>query len=153
MICNFQVFQDSRVQCFLDENYPTSSFSDWPEEPVPPAMLVLMMHDNAKLRDWAVKQVSRSTTVPISQNDASSLPYGKALEIILLPFTSGPQSPSETSSVRLVTEPATLWSSFHAVLRLLHPTHLTFFTSKGVDARHVVNGHLHDHGLGSFRSL
>ncbi|KAE9391988.1 hypothetical protein BT96DRAFT_1000768 [Gymnopus androsaceus JB14] len=51
-----------------------STFSNWPEEPVPPAMLVLMTHDNAKLREWAMKQASRSTTVPISQNDASSLP-------------------------------------------------------------------------------
>lgn len=153
MICNFQVFRDSRVQSLLSENHPTRIFSDWPNEAVPPAMLVLMMHENPHLRDWAMKQVSRSTSVSITRSDASLLQYGRALEMILLPFASGPEARSEATSIHLVTESATLWSSFHSVVRLLHPVHLTFFTSKGVDVRHVITGHLHDHGLGSFGSL
>ncbi|KAJ3847326.1 SEN1 N terminal-domain-containing protein [Lentinula lateritia] len=146
MICNFQVFQDSRIQTFLEQHPPSRSPSDLPAEPIPPAMLVLMMHENATLRDWSVKQASRCTNIPISQDDAPPLLYDKALEIIMLPFISTPQARSNSTSIRLVTETVTLWSSFHSVLRLLHPKHLTFFSSKGVDVRHVVTGHLHDHG-------
>ncbi|KIK69521.1 hypothetical protein GYMLUDRAFT_33895 [Collybiopsis luxurians FD-317 M1] len=142
MICNFDVFQDPRVQSFFNENIPAQSLHEWPDESVPPAVLVLMMHENPALREWAVKQVSRCTTIPIPESDTAVLPYNKALEIILLPFT---QSSSDANSARLIADPLILWSSFHSVLRLLHPIHLTF-SSKGVDARHVVTGHLHDRG-------
>ncbi|KAJ3910558.1 SEN1 N terminal-domain-containing protein [Lentinula edodes] len=146
MICNFQIFQDSRIQTFLEQHSPSRSPSDWPAEPIPPAMLVLMMHENATLRDWSVKQASRCTNIPISQDDAPPILYDQALEIIMLPFISTAQARSDSISIRLVTETVTLWSSFHSVLRLLHPKHLKFFSSKGVDVRHVVTGHLHDHG-------
>ncbi|KAJ4482134.1 SEN1 N terminal-domain-containing protein [Lentinula aciculospora] len=146
MICNFQVFQDSRIQFFLEQNAPFLNTSDWPADPIPPAMLVLMMHDNATLREWALKQVSRCTTIPISQDHALSLPYDKALEMISSPFTSTTPMTPDTSLVRLITEPMTLWSSFYSVLRVLHPKHLTSPSSKGIDIRHVVTGHLHGHG-------
>lgn len=153
MICNFQIFQDSRIQTFLEQHPPSRSPSDWPAEPIPPAMLVLMMHENATLRDWSVKQASRCTNIPISQDDAAPLLYDQALEIIMLPFISTAQARSDSISIRLITETVTLWSSFHSVLRLLHPKQLTFFSSKGVDVRHVVTGHLHDHGPGQRLSL
>ncbi|KAF9077696.1 SEN1 N terminal-domain-containing protein [Rhodocollybia butyracea] len=146
MLCNFHTFRDPRIQEYLEQNPPTLAFSDWPTDPPPPALLVLMMHRNSALRSWSVQQVSSCTTVPISQNDASSLPYDKTLEIILQPFSSTPESPAQPNSISLVTDPVALWSSFHSVLRLLHPKHITYLSSKGVDVRHVVIGHLHDHG-------
>ncbi|KAF5385735.1 hypothetical protein D9757_005459 [Collybiopsis confluens] len=143
MICNFFVFRSPRIQAFFDECLMTQSLYEWPQEPVAPSLLVLMMHENPALRDWAGKQASRCASLPISQNDASSLQYSEALEIILLPFA---KAHSDASPVRLVTDLTTLWSSFQSILRIVHPNHLSFLSSKGLDVRHVVAGHLHDHG-------
>ncbi|KAJ3747263.1 AAA domain-containing protein [Lentinula detonsa] len=145
MICNFQVFQDPRIQSFLEQTSLPRTPSDWLAESIPPAMLVLLMHANATLREWALNQASRCTVVPISEDDASSFPYNQALELIILSITSSTQVHPDTP-ICLVADAVTLWSSFHSVLRLLRPTHLTYSSSKGVDIRHVVTGHLHNDG-------
>ncbi|KAJ3716910.1 SEN1 N terminal-domain-containing protein [Lentinula raphanica] len=145
MICNFQVFQDARIQAFLAQTPLPRLPSDWPMNYIPPAMLVLMMHGNVTLREWAVKLASRCTVVPISQDDASSLPYNQALEVILSLFTS-PKVQLATP-ISLVSDAVTLWKSFYMVLRLLHPTHIMYRSSRRVDIRHMVTGHLHDHGV------
>ncbi|KAJ3978925.1 SEN1 N terminal-domain-containing protein, partial [Lentinula detonsa] len=143
MICNFKVFQNPRIQSFLEQTSLPRTPSNWPAASIPPAMLVLLMHANATLREWALNQVLRCTVVPISHDDASFLPYNQALELIMLSFSAQvrPETP-----IRLVADVETLWSSFHSVLRLLRPTHLTYSSSEGVDIRHVVTGHLHNDG-------
>ncbi|KAF9049605.1 hypothetical protein BDZ89DRAFT_1057486 [Hymenopellis radicata] len=150
MLANFGVFQDERILSIIDK-YPPSVPVHWPLDILPAGMLLLLLHRNPLVREWATKQAAKCTIVPIP-NEAFNGPYSEVLKVIAFiyspPSTTTIPSMANLSHLRafFVTEPILLWSSFLPLLKLIPPESLVSGTFQHVDIRRVLVAHLHDTG-------
>jgi len=148
-VCNFAIFQDARIQEIINKFPPEDCLPSWPSDPMPPAMMVLLLHQNPKVRSWASKQSGKCTVVPMPKGEFVR-GYQIAVDIVVRGFTRSSgnavnMTGNGTGSIPLSEDPVVLWTGLREFIHLIHPQHLTFVTS-GSDLRHVVTGHLHDSG-------
>ncbi len=152
MLANFGVFQDARILSIVDK-YPPSVPLRWPLDILPAGILLLLLHRNPLVRDWATKQTAKCTIVPIP-NEAFNGPYSEVLKVIAFiyspPSTTTIPSMANLTHLRafFVAEPISLWSSFLPLLKLIPPESLVSGTFQHVDIRRVLVAHLHDTGPG-----
>ncbi|KAF5369282.1 hypothetical protein D9758_002689 [Tetrapyrgos nigripes] len=144
MICNFIVFRDARIQAIINQSPPKDCLPSWPPDPVPPALMALLFHQDAAVRSWASKQAAKCTIVPMLKDDLLRA-YQASIDIVIRAFTPNSMAAMNVQTIPFTKDPALLWGSLYEFIRLLHPQHLTFVTS-GSDLRHVITGHLHDSG-------
>jgi senataxin len=162
MVCNLQILQDSRILSIIRAHSPSDLLPGWPVDPPPAGMLILLVDENPRVRQWAKNQASKCKIVPIPKEKFVG-PYAVALEAIAHAVSAGTDlSSSATLAVptnntaiatsnafrifSYTTDPADLWSGFCAFLRLIPPKLLTSSTNHNVDLRRLVTGHLHDTG-------
>jgi senataxin len=151
-VSNWNVFCDSRVTSYLQSHVPPSPVPGWPENPLPPGLLVLLIADDAKLRIWAKDYASRSKLIP---KDLLSKSYIEALELVVsaLDISSRPFSeedaildqamPSPLKHIQLA-ETSDLWSGIYTIMRLLPPEWLNSNLGNPLKLRRVTLSHLQD---------
>lgn len=152
LVSNWNVFCDSRVTSYLQTHIPPSPVFGWPENPLPPGMLVLLIADDAKLRIWAKNYASRSKLIP---KDLLSKSYIEALELVIsaLETSSRPLSeqdvipdqamPPPLKHIRLA-QTSDLWSGIYTIMRLLPPEWLNSNLGNPPKLRRITLSHLQD---------
>jgi senataxin len=144
---------------FLRQYQHSDPFDNWPLDPPPAGLLVLMMDESPLVRTWAKAQCSKSQTIPIPI-DKFSRQYRISLDAIIRALTSNNPNHHQASSVETIgsnsapsfgsypfaPNPGDLWSAFASVLRFIPPDLFTFNGRQLIDIRHTVTGHLHDVG-------
>lgn len=157
MVCNLEIMQDSRILSLIRDYPPSDLLPGWPIDPPPVGMLMLLVDENPKVRQWAKNQISRCKIVPIPKEKFVG-PYQVAMDAIACAVSAGTQIVSVDSTNTVIagggtfhsfsyaTDPTDLWSGFCALLRLIPPELLNSSTLRNVDLRRLVTGHLHDTG-------
>ncbi|KAJ6508793.1 SEN1 N terminal-domain-containing protein [Mycena sanguinolenta] len=133
IVSNLTILQDPRILSIIHSE-PLTAPHNWPSDPVPPGLLVLLLDEGSGVREWAEKQVSRSKVKPIAKD--KFLPsHVTALDAVLKALDQ-----SETP-FSFAKDPRVLWSGFRTVLNLVPVEDLR----TGAIYR-AVKGHLHDTG-------
>jgi senataxin len=160
IVSNLSILEDAKILSFIRRRPPFDPFPDWPPDPPPVGLLILMMDENPEVRAWAKTQCSKSQIVPIPL-DKFNKPYKASVEAIanalisagpeprqMPPFTSGVANLNAAASniFSFPSNPGDLWSAFGSVLRFIPPEVLTSSRNYHVDIRRIVAGHLHDVG-------
>jgi len=151
MVCNWTIFSNPKVLSAIYSSSLTDPLPGWPTDPLPPGMFVLLMSDRSSVRQWAVNQALKCTTVPMS-NDLFVGSYLQAIEAVVHALTLSEPShlPDPTlkkpSPFSVARDPSHLWSGFSTILRHIPVVALTSDTRHHVDLRRIVTGHLHDTG-------
>ena len=143
MVTNWHIFTDRVVMEFLQENPPTSVTDGWPQ-PLGPGMLVLLISDNANLRQWAQGHVSRSQI--IGPNDFTRS-HNMALRLVLWTL-KGSQGEAPVQVLPPMATKSQLWSGVYDILRLVPPD--WFQTDIGLEMKRVILSRLNTPEAGSF---
>jgi senataxin len=167
LVSNLSILQDYRILSFIHRHPPLDPFPDWPPDPPPAGLLILMMDGKPEVRMWAKTQCSTSQIVPIPLNKFNK-PYKASVETIANALVSADPEPGQRLSLTSPTpgpanrnvaalnlssfasNPSDLWSAFSSVLRFIPPELLTPGRNYHVDIRRIVIGHLHDVGPRQF---
>ncbi|KAG6830019.1 hypothetical protein H0H92_002547 [Tricholoma furcatifolium] len=143
MVSNWAVFSDSRIQSLITTQPPPETLPQWPKDPLPPGMLLLLIHDKVEVRRWAEAQASQSTVVPIDEISFAGV-YLQAIEVIGRHLTDS--SLNAGLSFPFVADPSDLWSGFKKILRYI-PVNVLVSPSRSYSGfRGIVAKHLHDTG-------
>lgn len=152
IVSNWTTFSDPRIQLVIKNYAPTMALPDWPTDPLPPGMLLLLMHSNAKVRQWAEMHASKCSVVPI-HDDQFLGTYLNSLGAIASSFSMlNNSTASIPNTFNITSVDGDFWNGFASVLRLLPTTRLTLSPTNQVDLRRLVAAHLHDTGSRSFFS-
>lgn len=146
MVYNWTIFKDATIQAIIKDRPPSGLLQDWPKDPLPPGMLVLLMHDKAQVRRWAEAHASQCTVVPMSSDDYTGV-YLDAVETIGRHLTD--QSLNADLSSTFATNPSDLWSGFRITLRHIPLDALSSPSRQYSDFRGIVTRHLYDTGARS----
>jgi senataxin len=148
MVCNWTIFSDPGILSVINSSLSTTSLPGWPRDPLPSGMFVLLLSDNLSVRQWAVNQALKCTTVPMS-NDLFVGSYLQAIEVVGRAMTLSETTRSADPSLchfSLARDPCDLWSGFSVVLRHIPVDALASDAQQPVSFRRIVTGHLHDTG-------
>ncbi|KAG6820177.1 hypothetical protein H0H93_004308 [Arthromyces matolae] len=143
MVSNWTVFRDSRIQTIFKNRPPPGVLETWPRDPLPPGMLILLMDEKVEVRRWAESHASRTTVVPISNDDFTGV-YLDVIEVIGRHLTD--QSLDANQSFSFTTNLLDLWSGFRLVLRQIPIDILCSPPRPYCDFRGIVARHLYDTG-------
>ena len=143
MLSNWTIFKDPLVFSTLHAVPPAPHFVEWPKDPLPPGMLILLMDANPDVRRWAEAHATKSTVVPISV-DYFIGPYPEAVEIISRQLTDA--SLNAALPFSFSTNDVDLWSGFRAVLRQIPIDILGSKSRQSFDLRGIISRHLFDTG-------
>ncbi|OAX44312.1 hypothetical protein K503DRAFT_861544 [Rhizopogon vinicolor AM-OR11-026] len=145
MVSNMSVFRDPRVLSLIRTCPP---ISDWPPDPPPPGLFVLVVDESPDVRQWAKGQIVKSTQVPMLEHQFVA-GHELALQVVISALTSsreGTATLTDSSSLySLSSDPTEVWSGFSQILRHI-PMEVLAKSSEGINCRRVVTGHLHDVG-------
>ncbi|KAF7365221.1 hypothetical protein MVEN_00393700 [Mycena venus] len=137
IVSNLTILQDPRIMSIIHTDPPTAPIDDWPADPIPPGLLILLMDEEPRVRKWAEKQASRSRVIPIPKEKFSPS-HVEALGAVIKALD--PVAISETP-FSFSRDPHLLWSGFWTILQGLPVEYL----QTGIIYR-AVKGHLHDTG-------
>ncbi|KAJ7670210.1 SEN1 N terminal-domain-containing protein [Mycena rosella] len=135
IVSNLTILKDPQIMTIIRNEPPTEPIDDWPFDPLPPGMLILLVDEQSSVRNWAERQASRCQVIPISR-DRFSASHVTALEAIVVALDRVP-----SKGFSFAMDPHDLWSGFWSVLKLVPVEYL----QTGIIYR-VVKGHLHDTG-------
>ncbi|KDR82678.1 hypothetical protein GALMADRAFT_220668 [Galerina marginata CBS 339.88] len=147
LLCNWTIFSDHRILAYLQSRVPFNHVIDWPDYPIPPSLLVLLLVDNTELRSWAAARASSSKII---QPDFFTGHYTEAVDVIVRVMTTSDEtyskkSPPVASIMNNLefAQSSELWSGFLAILRLIPPQWLKSTVGQPLKLRRVVLSHLH----------
>ena len=143
MLYNWTIFKDPLVYSALHTVPLAHHFVEWPKDPLPPGMLILLMDANPDVRCWAEAHAAKSTVVPISVDHFIG-PYPEAVEIIGRQLTD--TSLNAALPFSFATNDVDLWSGFRAVLRQIPIDVLGSKSRQYSDLRGIITRHLFDSG-------
>ncbi|KAG6852790.1 hypothetical protein C0991_009127, partial [Blastosporella zonata] len=143
MMSNWTVFKDSRIQSLIKDRPPLEPLPKWPKDPLPPGMLLLLMHDKAEVRRWADAHSSISTVVPMSDDNFMGV-YLDALDAIGRHLTD--PSLNANLSILFAVNLSDLWAGFRVALRHFPLKALGSPSRQYSDFRVIVAKHLYDTG-------
>ncbi|KAG6910679.1 hypothetical protein DXG01_008723 [Tephrocybe rancida] len=143
MMSNWTVFKDPRIQSVINDRPPPEPLPRWPKDPLPPGMLILLMHDKADVRRWAEAHASQCTAVPMPEDDFIGV-YLDVVEIIGRHLTD--QALDINLSLSFATKPSDLWAGFRIALRQLPVNALGSTSRQYSDFRGIIARHLYDTG-------
>jgi senataxin len=142
----------------LIHSLPLGDFLGWPTDIPPPGLLLLILDEEPKVRQWARNQISNFTLVPIPK-DRFTQPFIAVLETMVAALERHrsivssqyypPASNLDVSAVHsfsFTSDPSEFWSGVGAILRLIPPEFMVSTSTTRVDFRRVIIGHLHDTG-------
>jgi len=143
MLSTWTIFKDPLVFSALHATLPAHHCVEWPKDPLPPGMLILLMDSNTDVRRWAEAHAAKSTVVPISIDHFIGR-YPETVEIICRQLTDA--SLNAALPFSFASNDVDLWSGFRAVLRQI-PIHILGSKSRQYsDFRGVITRHLFDTG-------
>jgi senataxin len=143
MLSNWTIFKDPVVFSILHATPPAQHLFEWPRDPPPPGLLILLMDNKPEVRRWAETYAAKATVIPISSDDFIG-PFPKILEVIghhLSDPTPNPDLPFSFASNQ-----HDLWSGFRMVLRQIPPNVLGLPSRQHSDFRGIIIRHLSDTG-------
>ncbi|KAF8270773.1 SEN1 N terminal-domain-containing protein [Lactarius quietus] len=146
-LSNLDVLFDNRVLSIIAAYTPPSEFTSWPLDLPPPGLFYLSLHQNPPIRRWAELQIMRCQHTPMpSETFVGSYltAFGAVVDVLTKNKTTSTLSSSPTFP--LTQDPASIWSGFVHIVRLLPRKCLKQGECFSVDLCHVVAGHLHDTG-------
>ena len=154
MLSNLKILQDARVLNVLQECVPTRAFSEWPDDIPPVGLLLLLMHTEEKVRDWARVQLATYKDAPMKSEEFLPM-YIEALEkatkIIGL-FDAQLLKVDRSSDTfkdpfPFSRDPSQLWLGYSSFLRFVPPERLRSSEMFRLDVRRIVISHLSDPGI------
>ncbi|KAF8645168.1 hypothetical protein AX16_007996 [Volvariella volvacea WC 439] len=148
MVSNWTIFRNPQVLAMIRACPPTEPFLDWPSDPLPAGLFLLLLDTQADVRHWAKSQAMRCQAVPIDSTKFVGS-YRLAYEVICntLASAGGDQLiPHTLNAFSLSTNPMDIWSGISSALRLIPVDILIPKAKQPIDIRRVVIGHLHDTG-------
>ena len=158
LVSNWTIFCDSTIQSILHAYVPSNCSIDWPTDPFPPGMFVLLIVANPLLRAWARSHASSSSLIPPDKFFGSHVHALGVLARAIHASHSGPaeSSPDMTAPLNSLNAQLTfagsfdLWLGFHSALRLIPPEFLTSTSRQRINIGRIVTSHLHDQGPRQF---
>lgn len=155
ILSNLAILKDPTILSILHAFPPLEPLRDWPSDPIPPGLMILMMDESLDVRQWAKAQAAKCKVVPIAL-DKFSRSHDQSLEAIASALSSSSSefpamsTPNNTMTATprytFASQPEDLWSGFTSVIRLIPPSALTSSPRRNADIRRIVTGHLHDDG-------
>ncbi|KAL0961073.1 hypothetical protein HGRIS_014934 [Hohenbuehelia grisea] len=142
MTSTIPLLKDPKIISVLRSFPPVHPFLEWPEDPIPPGMLMLLLDQNSAIRTWAADQIKRCKTVPIPIATLDDR-YKSALGTIMSALSA---SQSASAAYSFCDDRFEQWSGFTSVIRMLPPEVLSTPIAGINDPRRLVIGHLHDTG-------
>ncbi|KAF7314267.1 hypothetical protein MKEN_00899300 [Mycena kentingensis (nom. inval.)] len=130
-VVNLAVLEDPEVMTAIRQHPPTACIETWPEDPVPPGILILLMHEDSQVRKWAEMQAARAKRVPIEELSAMHTVAITVLNECLK--SDAPRKYCASSDMRV------LWSAFTNFIKFVPPDCQEQIYKS-------VIGHLHDAG-------
>ncbi|KAA1469989.1 hypothetical protein DENSPDRAFT_797113 [Dentipellis sp. KUC8613] len=154
IVANVHVLKNSGIQSILQAYTPSTAISAWPSEPVPPGILLLLLHQDQRIRQWARLHVARCRTAPMAMEkfvDTYPLVSDIMMHVVSQaggnPATSGgPPTTFPLQTFAFSQKPAVLWSGFVTAFRMFPTEMLKPRQGTGFNLAHFVVGHLHDTG-------
>lgn len=143
IVFNVNFLQDERIHR-LFQRPPSAPFTGWLADPLPPGLLLLFMHENSDVRNWALQQ-AKSSSAPIPDEKQHSQ-HRLALEFIMNNISSIVNNATEARNLQFpfTLDTGIIWQALFHVINYLPPKFFLGFTS----IRRFVAGHLHDTGPG-----
>ncbi|KAF9485837.1 hypothetical protein BDN70DRAFT_870734 [Pholiota conissans] len=140
----WNIFCHPATIAYLKGHVPPCPVPGWPEHPLPPGVLALLIASDTNLRTWAKNYASGSKL--IHSDFLTGPPYIRVLEFI----TSSLENLSRAHPTSTVLQhmdlagEMDLWSGVYTVIRLLPPEWLTSNGSVPLRLRRVILKHLRD---------
>ena len=161
MVSNWTIFCDPRIQSILNRYAPSNCSTDWPTDPLPPGMFVLLIVENPLLRSWASNHASSSSLITSDKFRDSHI---NALGVLahalhashIGPAQSSLSTPAPPNPFNILLTFAgslDLWSGFYSALRLVPPEFFISTSRQRINIGRIVTSHLHDQGPRQFLYL
>ena len=150
ILCNPSILQEPSILSYLRTSVLPDNFSDWPTDPPPPGVLLLLMDENPDVRRWAQSIALNCRNIPIPRDDFIGS-FEAMLEMVSSALTTQKDSLTlggNTVPYAFAPDSPSLWAGFLGVLRLVPVELLTSSASLKADLRRIVTGHLHNTGPG-----
>ncbi|TDL22217.1 hypothetical protein BD410DRAFT_898486 [Rickenella mellea] len=153
MVSTLPALEDSNMVNLIETHCPPSRIFEWPVDPPPPGIILLLMHDSQHVRHWAKSQM---TPCKPMTKDQFSKSYELSLDAIIASIASNDRSffpgalVDRSKAAPVISfvsaNPDTIWSGMATLFRILPPECLvnSSIPFKQMDLRRMVLGHLHD---------